>query len=57
LSAAARVVAAVTQGRALSVESPAGGEVGGGESDGEGGSAEGDVGDDDGRVGGRTGGL
>ena len=51
------MAAAVTQGRAPCLESPAGGELGGGESDDEGGSVEGDVGDDDGRVGGRAGGL
>ena len=39
------------------LESPGGGELGGGESDGEGGGVEGDVGDDDARVGGRAGGL
>ena len=44
-------------GESASLESPAGGELGGGESDGDGGSVEGDVGDDDGRVGGRAGGL
>ena len=38
-------------GESTSLESPAGGEIGGGESDGEGGSVEGDVGDNDGRVG------
>ena len=44
-------------GESAPLESPGGGEMGGGESDGEGGSVEGDVGDEDGRVGGRTGGL
>ena len=44
-------------GESAPLESPGGGEIGGGESDGEGGSVEGDVGDDDERVGGRTGGL